>query len=298
PRWGFDPGTTSILRPEADQYPNGSDIKTVVYANSDHVGDCVDQKSTSGICTFMGCCLTSWFSKKQTALAISTTEVKYVSAKKACQQALWMKQASVDYDIRLDDIPVMSDNKRAIDLRKNPVQHSHTKHIKIRHHFLRDNVQKENISDEVETPTPIPKPPSPCNELSKEISPMAPSNQASPQPHSPPPIDLSILEAKDNANFQPLGVDWRKRISRAIKLENWVDKDGCAAVGDIASGQIAYYNCRIEETASWDLGKRTWGGRVRSFGTVPVRWGCTGMTREEVVLLARKTVYGTVRNSP
>ncbi|GJR34100.1 hypothetical protein Tco_1209784 [Tanacetum coccineum] len=38
----------------------------------------------------MGCCLTSWFSKKQTALAISTTEAEYVSAKKACQQALWM----------------------------------------------------------------------------------------------------------------------------------------------------------------------------------------------------------------
>ncbi|GJU12781.1 retrovirus-related pol polyprotein from transposon TNT 1-94 [Tanacetum coccineum] len=55
--------------------------------------DYVDRKSTSGICTFVGCCLTSWFSKKQTALAISTTEAEYVSAEKACQQALWMKQA-------------------------------------------------------------------------------------------------------------------------------------------------------------------------------------------------------------
>ncbi|GJR74995.1 retrovirus-related pol polyprotein from transposon TNT 1-94 [Tanacetum coccineum] len=55
-------------------YPKGSDIETVVYADSDHAGDYVDRKSTSGICTFMGCCLTSWFLKKQTALAISTTE--------------------------------------------------------------------------------------------------------------------------------------------------------------------------------------------------------------------------------
>ncbi|GJY60861.1 retrovirus-related pol polyprotein from transposon TNT 1-94 [Tanacetum coccineum] len=55
------------------------------------IGDYVDRKSTSGICTFVGCCLTSWFSKKQTALAISTTEAEYVSAGKACQQALWMK---------------------------------------------------------------------------------------------------------------------------------------------------------------------------------------------------------------
>ncbi|GKD77715.1 hypothetical protein Tco_1340336 [Tanacetum coccineum] len=129
-------------------YPKGSGIETIVYAYSDHGGDYVNRKSTSGICMFMGCCLTSWFSKKQTALAISTIEAEYVSAEKACQQSLWMKQATVDYGIRLDDIPIMCDNKEAIDLSKNPVQHSRTKHIEIRHHFLRDNVQKGNISIE------------------------------------------------------------------------------------------------------------------------------------------------------
>ncbi|GJR08860.1 retrovirus-related pol polyprotein from transposon TNT 1-94 [Tanacetum coccineum] len=102
-------------------YPKGTSIETVVYADSDHAGVYVDQKSTSGICTFVGCCLTSWFSKKQTALAISTTEAEYVSARKACQQALWMKQALIDYDVRLDDVSIMCDNKGAIDLSKNPV---------------------------------------------------------------------------------------------------------------------------------------------------------------------------------
>ncbi|GJV95212.1 hypothetical protein Tco_1546789 [Tanacetum coccineum] len=84
-------------------YPKGTGIETVVYADSDHAGDYVDRKSTSGICTFVGCCLTSWFSKKQTALAISTTEAEYVSAEKACQQALWMKQALIDYDVVFDN---------------------------------------------------------------------------------------------------------------------------------------------------------------------------------------------------
>nr|GFA42389.1 retrovirus-related Pol polyprotein from transposon TNT 1-94 [Tanacetum cinerariifolium] len=112
------------------------------------IGDYVDRKSTSGIYTFIGCCLTSWFSKKQTALAISTTEAKYVSVGKACQQALWIKQALVDYGISLDDILIMCDNKRAIDLSKNLVQHSRTKHIEIHHHFHRDNVQKGNVSIE------------------------------------------------------------------------------------------------------------------------------------------------------
>ncbi|GKC57370.1 hypothetical protein Tco_1084968 [Tanacetum coccineum] len=129
-------------------YPKGTGIETVVYANSNHAGDYVDIKRTSGICTFVGCCLTSWFSKKQTALAISTTKAEYVSAGKAYQQALWMKQALIDYDVRLDDVPILCDNKGAIDLSKNLVQHSRTKHIEICHHFLRDNVHKGHISIE------------------------------------------------------------------------------------------------------------------------------------------------------
>ncbi|GJS84669.1 hypothetical protein Tco_0751210 [Tanacetum coccineum] len=100
-------------------YPKGSGIETI------------DRKSTSGVCTFMGCCLTSWFSKKQTALAIFITEAEYVSAGKTkedlnSQQALWMKQALVDYGIRLDDIPIMCDNKGAIDLSKiSPDSNNH-----------------------------------------------------------------------------------------------------------------------------------------------------------------------------
>ncbi|GKA03240.1 hypothetical protein Tco_0676021 [Tanacetum coccineum] len=92
-------------------YPEGTGIEAVVYVDSDHAGDYVDRKSTSGIFTFVGCCLTSWFSKKQTALAISTTEAEYVSIRKTCQQALWMKQALIDYDIQLDDVLIMCDNK-------------------------------------------------------------------------------------------------------------------------------------------------------------------------------------------
>nr|GEV47478.1 copia protein [Tanacetum cinerariifolium] len=130
-------------------YRKRTDIKTVVYADSDHARDYVDRKSTSGICTFLGCCLTSWFSKKKTALAIYTTKAEYVSAEKACQQVLWMKQDLIDYDVRLDDVPIMCDNKGAIDLSKNPVQHSRTKHIEIRHHFLLDNVKKGGHKDHV-----------------------------------------------------------------------------------------------------------------------------------------------------
>nr|GEW74587.1 retrovirus-related Pol polyprotein from transposon TNT 1-94 [Tanacetum cinerariifolium] len=88
-------------------YPKGTGIEIIVYDDSDHAGDYVGSKSTSGVCTLMGCCLTSWFAKKQTALAISTTEAEYVSVGKACQQALWMKQALIDYGMYLDDVSIM-----------------------------------------------------------------------------------------------------------------------------------------------------------------------------------------------
>nr|GEZ92451.1 uncharacterized mitochondrial protein AtMg00810-like [Tanacetum cinerariifolium] len=81
------PSKTSPLEDDdlvEEEAIEGSGIDTIVYVNSDHAGDYVDRKSTSGIFTFMGCCLTSWFSKKQNALAISTTEAKYVSTGKAC----------------------------------------------------------------------------------------------------------------------------------------------------------------------------------------------------------------------
>nr|GEW04270.1 retrotransposon protein, putative, unclassified [Tanacetum cinerariifolium] len=96
-------------------YHKRSGIETIVYVDSDHARDYIDRKSTSGVCTFMAS-LKSWFLKKQITLAISTTEVKYVSAGKACQQALWMKQALVDYGVRLDDILIICDNKGDIDL--------------------------------------------------------------------------------------------------------------------------------------------------------------------------------------
>ncbi|GJZ06902.1 zf-CCHC domain-containing protein [Tanacetum coccineum] len=94
-------------------YPKGTGIETIVYADSDYAGDYVDRKSTSGICTFVRCCLTSWFSKKQTALAISTTESEYkndaeavgLSVKSLRKEARnWFKKDSGDLDDGDDNV--------------------------------------------------------------------------------------------------------------------------------------------------------------------------------------------------
>ncbi|GJR85224.1 hypothetical protein Tco_0209235 [Tanacetum coccineum] len=91
-------------------YPKDTGLNVLVYANSDHVGDVVDRKSTSRICTFVGSCLTSWFSKKQTLLGNSITESAYVAARRACQIVLWIKQAFVDYNIKLNEVPILCDD--------------------------------------------------------------------------------------------------------------------------------------------------------------------------------------------
>jgi len=96
--------------------------------------------------TFLGPCIISWGSKKQNTVSLSTAESEYIAAALVCSQILWVKQQLVEYGIKLDKVPIFCDNTSAICISKNPVQHSKTKHIEIRHHFLRDHVEKGNIS--------------------------------------------------------------------------------------------------------------------------------------------------------
>ncbi|GJV14029.1 hypothetical protein Tco_1359352 [Tanacetum coccineum] len=108
-------------------YLNGSGIKVCVYINSDHAGDYIDRKSTSGVCTLVGGCLTQWCCNKQTDLAISITEAEYVAAERACQQAVWMKQAIKDYDTHYEDILILCDNKGVAKVAKE--EHSNPNHF-------------------------------------------------------------------------------------------------------------------------------------------------------------------------
>jgi len=85
-------------------------------------------------------------SKKQNSDALSTAEAEYIAAGACCAQILYMKQTLLDYEVVLDKVPLFCDNESAIKLANNPVQHTRTKHIDIRHHFLRDHVAKADIS--------------------------------------------------------------------------------------------------------------------------------------------------------
>nr|KAJ0208966.1 hypothetical protein LSAT_V11C400171360 [Lactuca sativa] len=86
-----------------------------------------------------------WSSKKQTSVAISTAEAEYVAAGRCCAQLLWIQNQLLDYGIKFSKTPIYYDNTSAIQITQNPVQHSKTKHIEIRHHFIRDNVEKGKV---------------------------------------------------------------------------------------------------------------------------------------------------------
>jgi hypothetical protein len=87
----------------------------------------------------------SWSSKKQTSVALSTAEAEYVATGQSCVQLLWMRQTLRDFGYNLSKVPLLCDNESAICMADNPVEHSRTKHIDIRHHFLRDHQQKGDI---------------------------------------------------------------------------------------------------------------------------------------------------------
>ena len=127
-------------------YPKGARFELVGYSNSDYAGCKVDRKGTSGECHLLGRSLVSWSSKKQNRVALSTAEAKYIATGACCVQILYMKQTLLDYGVVLEKVPLLCDNESAVKLANNPVQHSCTKHIDIRHHSLRDHVAKNNIS--------------------------------------------------------------------------------------------------------------------------------------------------------
>ena len=126
-------------------YPKGSSFHLMGYSDADYAGEKKDRKSTSGSCQFLGRSLVCWSSKKQNCVALSTTEAEYISAAICCAQLLWIKNQLRDYGLVLERISIMCDNTTAISMVANPVNHSRTKHIDVRYHFIRKHATNGTI---------------------------------------------------------------------------------------------------------------------------------------------------------
>ncbi|GJX27992.1 putative ribonuclease H-like domain-containing protein [Tanacetum coccineum] len=125
--------------------PKTSYFNAVKRIFSDYAGASLDKKSTTGGCQFLGKRLISWQCKKQTIVANSTTEAEYVAAANCCGQVLWIQNQMLDFGFNFMNTKIYIDNESTICIVKNPVFHSKTKHIEIRHHFIRDSYEKKLI---------------------------------------------------------------------------------------------------------------------------------------------------------
>ncbi|KAM0037429.1 putative RNA-directed DNA polymerase [Helianthus debilis subsp. tardiflorus] len=128
-------------------YSKGGKQKLIGFSDSDYAGNVDDSKSTSGYIFHLGSGPVSWQSKKQKVVALSSTEAEYMALTLAGCQAIWLKgildelQGKDDYPI-----PIYCDNKSTICLAKDPVYHGKSKHIRVKYHFIRDLIKRDDVT--------------------------------------------------------------------------------------------------------------------------------------------------------
>lgn len=127
-------------------YDRSNDFTLCAYTDADWVGSMDDRKSTNGGAFFLGGRLVSWLVKKQDFISQSTIEAEYVAAKNNCNQVVWIKKILKDTRIEFSEpIVIHYDNTRTVNMSKNLVFHSKTKHIYIKYRMLREKVAKKEI---------------------------------------------------------------------------------------------------------------------------------------------------------
>ncbi|GJX53094.1 retrovirus-related pol polyprotein from transposon TNT 1-94 [Tanacetum coccineum] len=136
-------GTPMATKPKLDADLSGtpdSSFELTAFSDADHAGGLDTHKSTFGGIQFLGDKLVSWMFKKQDCTAMSTAEAEYVALSMSCAQVLWMRTQLKDYGFDYNRIPLYCDS-HAIAISCNPVQHSRTKHINVRYHYIKKQVE-------------------------------------------------------------------------------------------------------------------------------------------------------------
>ncbi|KAL0552475.1 hypothetical protein IC582_011590 [Cucumis melo] len=124
-----------------------TDKKTIkAYTDSDWAGSVIDRKSTSGYCTFVWGNLVTWRSKKQSIMARSSAEAEYRAMSLGICEKIWLQKVLSDLHQKCETpLKLFCDNKAAISIANNPVQHDRTKHVEIDRHFIKERLDSESI---------------------------------------------------------------------------------------------------------------------------------------------------------
>nr|GFB60439.1 retrotransposon protein, putative, unclassified [Tanacetum cinerariifolium]GFB60513.1 retrotransposon protein, putative, unclassified [Tanacetum cinerariifolium] len=126
--------TPMVEKNKLDEDLHGTPVDATlyrVYSDANHVGRQDTRRSISGSTQFLGDKLVSWSSKKQKSIVISSTEAEYIALSGCYTQILWIRSQLTDYGFKYNKIPRYCDNKSAIALCCNNVQHSRAKHIDV-----------------------------------------------------------------------------------------------------------------------------------------------------------------------
>ncbi|TXG53900.1 hypothetical protein EZV62_019156 [Acer yangbiense] len=129
------------------KYRRNFEVNLIGFCDSDWVSCADDIKITFDYVFSLGSGVFSWLSKKQQSVAQSLAEVEYVSASNAASQAIWLRRILEDIGEKQEEATeIFCDNKSAIAMAKNPCFHSKTRHINIKHHFVREAIEEEEIN--------------------------------------------------------------------------------------------------------------------------------------------------------
>ncbi|XP_073120764.1 secreted RxLR effector protein 161-like [Henckelia pumila] len=128
------------------KYTREDDNSLIGYTDSDWAGSVDDRKSTSGYIFCIGTKPISWSFKKQKTVALSSAEAEYIAATDAACEAIWLRRILKNLQQEpKSPTKIFCDNMSAIVMTKNPVFHARSKHIELRHHFIRNLVNDGEI---------------------------------------------------------------------------------------------------------------------------------------------------------
>lgn len=127
------------------QQPKADKLKIITYTDSDWAGDHSDRKSVSGSVVFLNGCAISWNCKKQTTVALSSVEAEYMALSDATRDTLYVRNVLTEFFKLVLPIVMNMDNIGAGHIAENDVNNKLTKHIDIRHHFVRHYIKEKVI---------------------------------------------------------------------------------------------------------------------------------------------------------
>jgi len=142
-RYLKDTANTGLLYKD---YSQNSSTKIEIFCDADWGGDTKDRKSTTGLLVKLNGCVITWLSKKQPTVALSTAEAEYIAIATALQELIWLNQLLEELQLKDNEVAIVkSDNQSAIAMSNNDVNHSRSKHIDIKYHFIREVLNTRQV---------------------------------------------------------------------------------------------------------------------------------------------------------